>query len=338
MRNIHKEVCEKGEQKNGSYAPSHFFKAAWNGYLPLTSGTSFSKVEGINASIDGSKGKGNDMKVWEKGELMFMLLCMELIVGGLRCLCEFFCRQQTTILTLMIPILMAVLGVMAVGNAIDGSRTPRGAYKWNGKVGQRRCTGRRFFKNESISLRGIVFLALIVAAEGQSVIQKAYQKERDMEKLQGNVKRTDKMHLNETGDEQVQFMQSHWQTKTKLEGDIREWLDVEKSRENRILVRMWQHEWERRHVSDSLGQNIWVDRRHPIESQIRDQLRFIEKEKAVWWAHVIPTPQDQVYKREHIIVTSIPYPYFTAVLAEMNNGERTWVQTVIIEHAETLSN
>ena len=141
--------------------------------------------------------------------------------------------------------------------------------------------------------------------------------------------------LNEVGDE-VNLMQRPVRQSTGWELQLRDWLDIHQLRANQTLVRVWQHQWRRRHVSDSVGQNIWVDKRWSIEEQIRGQLLFFEEEEPMRWSKVTPTPNDHVYKRTHILATGIPYPFFLAVLAEVNNGDRTWYQSVIVEHRQNL--
>ena len=120
------------------------------------------------------------------------------------------------------------------------------------------------------------------------------------------------------------------------EHQLREWLGIHQLRTNQTLVRVWQHQWRRRYVSDSVGQNIWVDKRINIEEQIRRQLLFMDEENPLRWSKVTPTPIDHAYRRTHVLATGIPYPFFLAVLAEVNNGERTWYQSVIIEHQQSV--
>ena len=120
------------------------------------------------------------------------------------------------------------------------------------------------------------------------------------------------------------------------EPQLRDWLGIRQLRGNQTLTRVWQHQWKRRYVSDSVGQDIWVDRRLNIEGQIRSSLLFMDDEEPLRWSKVTPTPDSHVYKRVHILATGIPYPFFLAVLAEVNNGERTWYQTVIVEHQNNM--
>ena len=146
-------------------------------------------------------------------------------------------------------------------------------------------------------------------------------------------------HLQERNfcDREEMFMMQRTESRPiEWEDNLREWIGVDQARANLTLVRVWQHQWRRRYVSDSLGQNLWVDKRMNVEEQIRRQLLFMDGEDPIQWFKVTPTPQSHPYHRTHVLATGIPYPFFLAVLAEMSNGERTWYQTVITEHRQNV--